>query len=524
MISCAFGADSKVTLKLGDGECWWGGNNVDGVAMPYTAETNLSRDLMNNMGNQAQPLLISNQGRWIWCDQPMKFSFEKGTLTATSEYAKVQHGTAGETLQSAFSHVSKSFFPPSGTMPDPLLFTAPQYNTWIELIYEQTQSGVTKYADAIVENGYPVGVLMIDDNWQEDYGTWEFSAKRFSDPKAMMKRMHGQGFKVMMWICPFVSADSQTFRHLAKEGMLLLDPQKTQDILWANTRNKAAVVRWWNGASALLDLSNPKSNNWFKSELDRLVNDYGVDGFKFDAGDTNFYQNGVVSFKESLPSDHCRYFAEFGLNYPLNEYRACFKMAGQPLAQRLRDKGHKWADMEQLIPGILSQGLMGYAFTCPDMIGGGEYTTFLDGAVIDEELVVRSAQVHALMPMMQFSVAPWRVLSKENAEICKQMALLHAEFGEEILTLAKESAKTGEPIARALAWHWPTLGYEQVKDQFMMGGKLMVAPVIKKGQRSRMVKFPPGKWKGDDGSVVKGPVEKEISVPIERLPYFRLVD
>lgn len=222
--------------------------------------------------------------------------------------------------------------------------------------------------------------------------------------------------------------------------------------------------------------------------------------------------------------DHCRYFAEFGLNYPLNEYRACFKMAGQPLAQRLRDKGHKWGDMEQLIPGILSQGLMGYAFTCPDMIGGGEYTTFLDGAVIDEELVVRSAQVHALMPMMQFSVAPWRVLSKENAEICKQMALLHAKFGEEILALAQESAKSGEPIARPLTWHWPTLGYEQVKDQFLMGSKLMVAPVIKKGQRSRTVKFPPGKWQGDDGSIVEGPVEQEISVPLERLPYFRLVD
>ena len=36
-------------------------------------------------------------------------------------------------------------------------------------------------ARAIIDNGYPPGVLMIDDNWQEDYGTWEFSPRRFKD-------------------------------------------------------------------------------------------------------------------------------------------------------------------------------------------------------------------------------------------------------------------------------------------------------------------------------------------------------
>ena len=49
-----------------------------------------------------------------------------------------------------------------------------------------------------------------------------------------------------------------------------------------------------------------------------------------------------------------------------------------------------------VIPGIIAQGLMGYAFTCPDMIGGGEYQSFLKADSIDEELVVRSAQCSAL--------------------------------------------------------------------------------------------------------------------------------
>ena len=93
--------------------------------------------------------------------------------------------------------------------------------------------------------------------------------------------------------------------------------------------------------------------------------------------------------------------------------------------QRLSDKDHSWSDLQNLIPDIVAQGLMGYAYVCPDMIGGGQWMAFREGAVVDQELVVRSAQVHALMPMMQFSVAPWRVLSQENNASCLEMAKLH---------------------------------------------------------------------------------------------------
>jgi alpha-glucosidase len=339
----------------------------------------------------------------------------------------------------------------------------------------------------------------------------------------MMKKLHAMGFKVMLWICPFVSADSEVFRVLAKEGMLILDPQKTQEILWANTKNKAAIIRWWNGASACVDLSNPKAQKWFKDRLDYLVNEYGVNGYKFDAGDAGFYTNDVASFNAKIPNDHTAYFAKLGLDYPLNEYRAAWKMAGLPLAQRLRDKTHKWSDIVKLVPDQMSQSVMGYAYTCPDMIGGGEYQSFLNGATIDEELVVRSAQVHALMPMMQFSVAPWRVLSKENAAICLKMSKLHVEFGGHILNLAKEASKTGEPIVKPMELAFPGNGYELIKDQFVLGNDIVVAPVTEKGARSRKVVLPNGNWKAEDGNTYKGGKTIEVSVPLERLPYFRKI-
>lgn len=513
-----------VEMTIHPGEYWWAGITSQGFNMPYDAKSVASVDMYgNNAGNQAQPLLISTKGRYIWSEQPIKYDINSGKINVTVRDGEIVRGTAGTNLRTAFAYAAKTFFPSNGLIPDEMLFTKPQYNTWIELMYDQNEEDILKYAQDIISKGYAPGVLMIDDNWQENYGIWEFSPRRFKDPKGMIKKLHDMGFKVMLWVCPFVSPDSEIFRKLQKEKLLVLDKDKEQEVLWADSPNKAAIIRWWNGASASVDLTNPEGYKWFKEQLDYLVNEYGVDGFKFDAGDGGFYTGDMVSFDAKIPNDHTTMFAKLGLEYPLNEYRAGWKMAGLPLAQRLRDKTHRWGDLVKLIPDQMSQSVMGYAYTCPDMIGGGEYQSFLHGAVIDEELVVRSSQVHALMPMMQFSVAPWRVLSKENADICLKMSKLHEQFGPHILNLAKEASKTGEPIVKPLELAFPGMGYELIKDQFVLGNDILVAPVMEKGLRSRKVILPKGNWIADDGTKYKGGKTIEISVPLERLPYFRKV-
>jgi len=514
-------AGDKVKIEIEEGEYWWGGLSSKGYETPYDINSVVHYDMFgNNFGNQAQPLLLSSKGRYVWSEEPIEYCFDKGLLTVYTKNGKIEYGKHGGNLKDVYTYVSKKFFPSNGKIPDTLLFSHPQYNTWIELMYDQNEKDILKYAQDIINNGFPPGVLMIDDNWQEDYGTWNFSPRRFKDPKGMMKKLHSMGFKVMLWVCPFISPDSEVFRYLAKEGMLLLDKDKTQNVLWANTQNKAAIIRWWNGASACLDLSNPKTLRWFKARLDYLVNEYGVDGFKFDAGDSNFYTGDIVSFKSCAPNQHTTYFAELGLNYLLNEYRASWKMAGFPLVQRLRDKGHNWEDLHKVIQDQMSQSIMGYAYTCPDMIGGGEYQSFLKASTIDQELVVRSAQIHALMPMMQFSVSPWRVLSKENQAICLKMARLHEKMGSLILKLAGNASKTGEPIVRPMELEYPESGFEMIKDQFMLGDNILVAPVVEKNARSRVVVFPKGKWMSDNGEIIKGGKSIEIDVPLDRLPFF----
>jgi alpha-glucosidase (family GH31 glycosyl hydrolase) len=515
-------ARNRYETTLLPGEQWWGGLTRDGYKMPYTAATKLTVDIWaNNDENQSQPLRISSRGRYVWCEDPINYDFDRGKLTVTSRTGKIQNGQAGDNLQTAYRYVSKTYFPPNGRTPAPLMFTQPQYNTWIELTYDQSEDKILQYAQGILDKGYPPGVLMIDDTWQENYGTWEFAPRRFRDPKSMMQKLHTMGFKVMLWVCSFVSADSEVFRQLTRKGLLLLRNQHGKPVNWnRNTQWDAAVVSWWNGYSGLLDLTNPDAQAWFNGRLDYLVTEYGVDGFKLDAGDGQFYRDSLTSRNPATPNDHTMLFGKVGLKYDYNEYRASYKLAGQHLAQRLRDKAHNWDELGELIPGIISQGLMGYAYVCPDMIGGGQWTAFLDPSKMDQELVVRSAQIHALMPMMQFSVAPWRVLTPEQNAICLKMAKLHAQYGEKIMALARESAKTGEPIARSLQYNYPTANYGTVTDQFMLGTDLLVAPVVQKGARSRSVTFPPGTWLGDDGSTVVGPKVLTIQVPLDRLPYY----
>lgn len=505
-------ADTRV-IELLEGENVWGGCVTDGRAMPFGREP-FERDLYGNTkGNQAQPLLISDRGRYVWCEEPFKFSFKDRTLRVESRTGTIHTGQKGDTLRTVFQHVSQTYFPSTGEIPDERLFVKPQYNTWIELIYDQREDRIRKYANDILSNGFPAGVLMIDDNWQEDYGIWEFHPGRFSDPKDMMNTLHAQGFQVMLWICPYFSPDSETFRKLDRKGYFLKD-----------RRGGTYMRKWWNGYSASLDLTHPEAVAYFQGRLAHLVEEYGVDGFKLDAGDASAYHDDNIKAAQDItPNAFSELWARLGLPFKLNEYRACWKLAGQPLAQRLRDKGHVWRDLQQLIPDALALGLMGYAYACPDMIGGGEYSYFYDDPdkALDQELIVRSAQCSALMPMMQFSVAPWRVLNKENMAFCRDMALLHETMGAEILALAQASSKSGEPMVCSLEYMYPHQGYAEIKDQFLLGEGIMVAPVLEQGKRSRSVVFPQGTWQGDDGSTVTGPCQLTIEVPLSRLPWYR---
>ncbi len=495
----------RTVIPLPDGVSVWGGRIKDGSLMPFQA--GFQADLSDNRSNQVAPLLLTSDGRYVWSDAPFQFRITDEAIEILDGEVAVEK--AGNCLQDAYKAASAAHFPPSGELPPAEFYRCPQYNTWIELMYDQNQEGVLEYARGILRNGLPAGIIMIDDTWQEDYGKWYFHPARFPDPKAMCDQLHEMGFKVMLWICPFVSMDQyQICRRINEFNGFLASPDGSGPY----------PVRWWNGTSAVLDLSNPASAEWFGGELHRLMEDYGVDGFKFDAGDYDFYPADAVAAGGAVPAwEQCSLFVQLARHYPYNELRAGWRHAGEPIVQRLHDKAHSWEDLGKLIPEMMAESLMGFSFACPDMVGGGSFETFLSGQT-DQELVVRSAQVHALMPMMQFSLAPWRVLSASHFQAVLDAVALRQRFMPLIEQLFERAARTGEPIVTPLEYGFPHQGLAGVKDEFMLGDSVLVAPMTAPGT-SRTVILPEGSWKADDGTLFQGG-SHTIEVPLDRLPCF----
>ena len=512
-----------LSVQMLPGEKWWGGIDnpdswelklQDDYAFPFDETTSITIDLREtSYSNNAVPFLVSTKGRYIWSDNAFMIKLEKGLMTFEGS-APIELVNAGTTLREAYLAASSAHFPPKGQLPPEEFITRPQYNTWIELMYNQNQDDILRYAHAIKDNGFPTGaVLMIDDNWQKYYGNYDFKPERFPDPKAMMDELHSMGYRVMLWVCPFVSPDSPEYRELAKLGYFVKDVVK----------DKPAIIEWWNGCSAMLDMSNPDARAWMVSKLRQMQEKYGVDGFKFDAGDARNYQaeNIRVFDNKSYGPEHTRLWCKLADDFPYNELRASWKLAGEPIVMRLCDKRADWMTVRNLVPSMVASGIQGHIFVCPDMIGGGEWTSFLNVKPedIDQELIVRSCQVHALMPMMQFSVAPWRILSKENMEICRAAAWRHVELATYLLEQSQKGAQTGEPVVRIMEYEFPNEGFESCVDQYMLGDRYLVAPMLDPGTR-RQVKLPKGRWMDENGLKFKGGKSYDIDVPLDRIPVF----
>ena len=516
-------------IFIRENEFWWGGSIDDGTLMPFSQKTQgYSRDFRKNAPNQTMPLYLSSQGRYVWSDQPFAVSVDSGKMTLVGD--EIELVEAGSTLRDAYLAASKAHFPFTGKVPPLEFFSTAQYNTWMEFTYDPTEEGVLAYARSIVENGFKPGILIIDEGWHRPYGDWSFDPSKFPHPKQMVDELHALGFKVMLWVVPYVTCSGVRYISGIRKD---LNPETYDKLFMRNESGKPIIMEWWNGCGALLDLSNPVDAKYLDDQLQTLMREYGVDGFKFDGGTLQAYSNSPVlngvhrgtADGSYSPMEKNIAWNEFGTRYRYHEYKDTFKGGGKPVIQRLRDRGHRWDrdGINTIIPNSLAQGLIGHPFICPDMIGGGEWSfNRIPGFKVDEELFIRMAQVSVFFPMMQFSWAPWRVLSPEGLNTVRECAALHAKLAPEIISIIESSAKTGEPVVRPLEYEYPHCGFEDIKDEFLCGSDILVCPVVTKGTFEKELVFPAGKWQDSDGNVFSEG-RHLVKTPIDKLAYFRKI-
>ena len=514
-------------IPLREGERWWGGGGGDGHNQPYGAGDSKRVDLRSH-GNTSSPLLVSSCGRYVWSEKPFGYVFKGGKLVIDSDVGTIAPIEAGKTLKDAYLAAAKAHMRFDGRTPPDVFFSLPQWNNWIEIfLHGMDQKAADDYTAELAKSGFPCGIYMMDGGWMSHQGSYEFYARDFPDPKGLFDRINSHGWIPLIWTAHFVSPDSREYKrlryHKKLNGLDYLAYRKQPG------SHAAAVVRWWSGVSAVYDLAKPAANAYYVKTLKDFAERYGIKGFKFDAGDPHFFMEDCrFADEKAEPVDYTRLYAEMAANeFPYHEIRVSWKCGGLPLVTRLGDRAHEWTGsrcaQDTVVPQIITAGLLGCPYSLADMVGGGLEVSFV-GRAVDEKLFVRSAAMQSLMPMMQFSPAPWRHLSPEGVKLCRAFADLHVAFAPYILETARHAAATGEPIVRAMEYDFPHQGFNRPMQQFMLGSRWLVAPVITPDD-AKVVELPKGKWRDDLGAVHVGPARLSLTaVPLSRLPRYERLE
>ncbi|CAI5995467.1 unnamed protein product [Closterium sp. NIES-65] len=435
------------------------------------------------------------------------------------QFALCATANVKQAAEAALETLPRPANPPPREMVD-----APIWTTWARYHANVTQAKVEQFAHEIVGRGLSRSVMEIDDKWQTKYGDFDFDPVKFPNPKAMVEMLHALGFKVTLWIMPFVEEASAAYQEGAPKGYFISSSAPATKGL------KPGFFKWWQPVpAAALDVTNPEAVAWFVGRLKRLQADYLIDGFKFDAGEPCFLPPHFVTHKPIVtPVEYTRlYVQEVASQFSYAEVRTGHKTSSVPLLTRMGDRFSTWSTgngLRSVIPTLLTSGILGYPFCLPDMVGGNAYF----GNKPDVELLVRWAQANALMPAMQFSIAPWD-LSKEADRLCKAVLELREKVAGTIFSLMEDAcSKALAPVCRPMWWLDPDDAETfPIDDQFAIGDDIVVAPVVVKGQKKRDVYLPKGAWCEllNPSNTFEGPTWLEdVEAPLHIIPiYCRVV-
>jgi len=509
----------NITFDLSSAPYWYGQGELINQEWPLNKSTLpfgpfiTSDNGPTGLGNIQTPLWWSSNGTGIMIPDRIPLLAGIGPdgllrIGTEKEHLRVIIFT-GKKIPESYPYFIKESGRPERT-PSEKLLSLPIWTTWAFYKTEITQEKVLTFAGEIIDHSFPGGTLEIDDMWQSDYGDFSFHPHKFPDPDGMIRELHSMGFRVTLWITPFFNPSSKNFSGGSEKGYFI----KGAD-------GRLILFPWWHGKGALLNVMNREAMTWFKEELKELEN-IGIDGFKFDAGEASFLE------KSSLPdrNNYSRLWVDFASeNFPYGEVRTGWHNHTSGMLFRQWDKFSIWGThngLSSVITQALTMSLTGYPFILPDIIGGNLYGE----EKISKDLMIRWTQVASLMPAMQFSFPPW-MIDEETERICRSYAELHKKFSNEIIELAKEAALTGLPIIRPLFWSDP---YDEktydISDEFLLGDKYLVAPVLCPGTESRNIYLPRGVWKDYwVGKEYKGPLLlTDYPAPPECLPIFVSID
>lgn len=394
------------------------------------------------------------------------------------------------------------------------------FGLWMSRCGYQDRAELERVADGLQTHDIPCDVVHLDPWWMGDSDRWcglQWDETRFPDPAGMIESLRQRGLRLCLWENPYVAQGAPIFEEGRRKGYFVRDG-----------RGKPYLIRPWAEAispAAVVDFTNPQAVAWWRS-LHRPLLEQGVAVFKTDFGEAapedGVYHNGMSG-------------REVHNLYPLLYNRAVFEVTEELTGRGLVWGRSGWAGsqrtptcwggdpltdfpyMANQLRAALSVGLSGIPFYGHD-IGGF-------AGQPDPELYVRWAQFglfsshsrcHGTTPR-----EPWE-FGEEAEAIFRRYARLRYRLLPYIYSTAVQAAQTGLPMVRALVLKYcndPNVRH--LDSEYLFGDYFLVAPVLERGARRRMVYLPVGEWVDYwSREVYSGPAWLNYPAPLEILPLF----
>ncbi|CAL5193330.1 unnamed protein product [Lathyrus oleraceus] len=354
---------------------------------------------------------------------------------------------------------------------------------------------------------------------------WEVDEQRYWGWKELIKDLSAQNIKVMTYCNPCLAPVEEK----DNKKRNLFEEAKQLDILVKDGNGNPYMVPNTAFDVAMLDLTHPKTETWFKQILLEMVDD-GVRGWMADFGE-GLPVDAVLYSGEDPISAHNRYpelWAKINREI-VEEWKSSKSLKN---SNKDRDDGlvfflragfkdsPKWGmlfwegdqmvswqandGIKSSVVGLLSSGISGYAFNHSDI--GGYCTVNLPIVKYrrSQELLLRWMELNSFTTV--FRTHEGNKPSCNSQFYSNNQTLSHFARTAKIYTawkfyriqLVKEAARKGLPVCRHLFLHYPDdehvhkLSYQQ----FLVGSEFLVVPVLDKGKKKVKAYFPLGETSG----------------------------
>ncbi|MEZ4409311.1 MAG: glycoside hydrolase family 31 protein [Polyangiales bacterium] len=388
-------------------------------------------------------------------------------------------------------------------------------------------SALTAVADEMRARSIPCDGLWLDIDHMEGYRSFTWSREGFPSPAETLARLRGQGFHVVNIIDPGLKRDPDwSIYRDARDGGHLVRRADGSEF----------SGRVWPGEAVFPDFTRDATRAWWRGLMASDAR-AGLDGAWIDMNEPTVFAPDVYPVDARVDGNGAPTEMREAHNvYALLMARATWEgqrdarperrpfvltRAGFAGTQRYAavwtgDTMSTWAHLAMLPAMLTGMGLSGLPFTGSDAggySGGGS-----------PELFTRWMQAAALTPFFRNHVQtgsprqePWSfgpaVESAVRAAIELRYSLLPYLY-----SLAYASTQTGAPVVRPLAYEFgaDALAHDDV---FLLGPSLLVAPVLRDGDRTRMLPLPVGRWTNlFDDRTITGPRVIEVDAPLDALP------